>query len=239
MSVNNPCHCMDINSLKSMRYRDIYSSLTSYEIKFEKIVSWHNDILGYEILLDFDHARKNGEGLLAEYKKGMLDSSATEYTLSQLVRVGGMGFNPKRFFVNIERNHLCNPLLLRKAALVSKELFLNDIELVLEITERNPCGKCIKMLNGLRFLKDSGVSLAVDDYDIYNGDFRTPEVLAGVYDYIKIEMPMNEHERRCFNAFSLQFAQERQKIILERVEYLDDVKALVRPFGLQGYFNRQ
>lgn len=230
---------MDIDLLRLTRYRDVHSSLTSYEIKFEKIVSWHNDILGYEILLNFDHARKCGEGILAEYKKGMLDLSVTEYTLSKLMCIDGFGFNSKRFFVNIERNHLCNVQLLRKAALVSKELFLNNIELVLEITERNPCGKCIKVLNGLHFLKNAGVSLAVDDYDIYNGDFRTPEVLAGVYDYIKIEMPMNEHERQCFNAFSLQFAQQgRQRIILERVEYLDDVKPLVRPFGLQGYFNR-
>ncbi|HHQ4663895.1 TPA: EAL domain-containing protein [Aeromonas veronii] len=230
---------MNASALKLVRYRDVYSSLASYEIKFEKIVSWYNDTLGYEILLDFDHARKYGPSVLAEYKKGMLDSSVTEFTLSQLVRVGGMGFNPQRFFVNVERNHLCNPQLLRKAVLVSKELFLNDVELVLEITERNPCGKCNRVLSGLRFLKEAGVSLAVDDYNIYSGDFRTPEVLSGIYDYIKIEMPMNEHERQCFNSFSLRYAQERQKIILERVENIDDVKVLVRPFGLQGYFNRQ
>lgn len=239
MITNGSYHCMDKCALGSVRYRDVYSSLTSYEIKFEKIVSWYDDILGYEILLDFDHARKHGQNVLAEYKKGMLDSSVTEFTLSQLVRVGGMGFNPKRFFVNIERNHLCNPHLLRKAALVSKELFLNDVELVLEITERNPCGKCNRVLSGLRFLKDVGVSLAIDDYNIYNGDFRTPEVLSGMYDYIKIEMPMNEHEQQCFNSFSLRYAKEHQKIILERVENIDDVKELVRPFGLQGYFNRQ
>lgn len=229
------CAHVDSVSLKKASYGDIFSSLTYYEVKFEKIVSWHGDLLGYEILLDFDFARR--KGLLEDYKKGILDMSVIEYTLSRLVR-SSMVFNPKRLFVNMERSHLCNPHLLRKAVLVSRQLFLNNVELVLEITERNPCLNCPRILKGLLFLKREGVSLAIDDYNIYDDDFRAPEVLAGLYNYIKIEMPMNELEQRSFNSFSLQLAPSCGKVILERVELLDDVKQLVRPFGLQGYFNR-
>lgn len=228
------CVHIDNASLKTTSYGDIFSLLTYYEVKFEKIISWHGDLLGYEILLDFDFARR--KGLLENYKKGILDMSVIQYTLSRLAN-SSVVFNPQRLFVNMERSHLCNPHLLHKVVLVSRQLFLNNVELVLEITESNPCLNCPRISKGLLFLKREGVSLAVDDYNIYDGDFRAPEVLAGIYDYIKIEMPINEREQRCFNLFSLQLEPLCRKIILERVECIEDVKTLVRPFGLQGYFN--
>jgi c-di-GMP-related signal transduction protein len=79
-----------------------------------------------------------------------------------------------------------------------------------------------------------GVALAIDDFDIYGSDFRMSEVLAGMYDYIKIEMPINESQRELFNRFSIDF--KIGKIILEKVEDIEEVNDLVKPFALQGFF---
>ncbi|MFH7527870.1 hypothetical protein AB2J21_21395, partial [Aeromonas sp. A3] len=71
--------------------------------------------------------------------------------------------------------------------------------------------------------------------DIYGNDFRLGEVLSGFYDYIKIEMPSNDVERKMFNDFVLERSFSREKIILEKVEEPTMLNGLFTPFGVQGY----
>lgn len=233
MENTNVFSCVNNERIKLVHYGDIFSSLTTYNIKLEDIVSCSGDVLGYEILLDFESAKKDGDWVLKEYKKSIYDTSAIDFTIKKIIS-NKMRLNVERIFLNFERMHLCNYLLLQRMVLFSKELFLRDIELVLEITERNECNNCQQIYFGLSFLKRMGVVLAIDDLDIYGNDFRMSEVLAGMYDYIKIEMPVNEHQRSQFNRFSIDF--KIGKIILEKVADLEEMNGLVKPFGLQGFF---
>ncbi|MEL3925741.1 EAL domain-containing protein [Aeromonas enteropelogenes] len=231
----NICPHLDIYKIQTSRYGDVFSSLTRYDFKFERIVSASGALLGYEILLDFAKAKCSGDiACVAQYEKAIHDTSAIEFAISKLLKAKST-LRVNRLFLNFERMHLCHRQLLAKIALLSKELFVNNIELVLEITERDVCGNCEQIRYGLSFLKSAGVSLAVDDFDIYNGDFRVAEVLSGLYDYIKVEAPITAAQRTTFNKFAtLSFLKEK-KIIMERIENTAMLRGLVIPFGLQGY----
>ncbi|MFM4941596.1 EAL domain-containing protein [Aeromonas enteropelogenes] len=210
-------------------------SLTKYYFKYERIVSPYGDNLGYEILLDFNKARNEmGDDVVQQYEKAINNGAALEFLIKTLID-NKRWIHAKRLFINIERVYLCNEQLLQKAVILAKNLHLKGIELVLEITERNPCGKCAKIDVGLQYLKSFGIALAADDFDIYSNDFRFGEVLSGVYDYIKIEVPTNESERKLFNDFILEISHMSKKVIIEKVEDPTLLNGLFTPFGIQGY----
>ncbi|WP_421247476.1 hypothetical protein [Aeromonas jandaei] len=229
------CPILDVKELNAQSYYDNFSSLKEYEFKYEKIVATDGAIIGYEILLNFDKAKAYGDHV-SQYQKSIYDTSATEAAISMLLSNRSI-YGARRYFINFERMHLCNKILLRKIALLSKKLHANNIELVLEITERNVCGFCSQIDDGLEFLNDMNVSLAVDDFDIYSeeDDFRMPEVLSGIYQYIKIEVPLNEVQRRQFHHFSSRADISVRKIIVERIEHRNMIAGLAKSFGFQGY----
>ncbi|WP_421187415.1 hypothetical protein [Aeromonas enteropelogenes] len=229
------CPILDVKELNAQSYYDSFSSLKEYAFKYEKIVARDGAIIGYEILLNFDKARAYGDHI-SQYQKSIHDTSATEAAINMLLSDWPV-HGARRYFINFERMHLCNKILLKKIALLSKKLHSNNIELVLEITERNVCGFCSQIDDGLEFLNDMEVSLAVDDFDIYSeeDDFRMPEVLSGVYQYIKIEVPLNEVQRRRFHHFSSRTDISARKIIVERIEHKNMIVGLARLFGFQGY----
>ncbi|WP_421249009.1 hypothetical protein [Aeromonas jandaei] len=229
------CPCLDVKELLTQNYYDNFSSLKEYEFKYEKIVAANGSVVGYEILLDFEKASEY-ESHMSQYEKSIYDASATEATINLLLS-NKQAIVADRYFINFERMHLCNKILLKKIALLSKTLHTNNIELVLEITERNRCGSCTQISNGLNFLNEMDVSLAVDDFDIYSNteDFRMTEVLSGTYRYIKVEVPINEIQRRKFHYFSSRSDIPAKKIIIERIEHQHIIAGLKKAFAFQGY----
>lgn len=226
--------CPHLNKFKmsECRYDDFFSRLTEYEFKLENIYSSCGRLFGYEILLDFEKAEMSASTF--HYKKSICDASAIECVINKLLAMKS-NFSGRKLFVNFERLHLCHRQLLSKVAFLSKELSYNKVELVLEITERNECGSCEQIRNGLSYLKSAGVTLAVDDFDIYGGDYRVAEVLSGVYDYVKVEAPTTASQRCKFNKFASLNFMKNKKIIMERVECTTLLQGLAVPFGLQGY----
>ncbi|WP_421226355.1 hypothetical protein [Aeromonas jandaei] len=212
-------------------------TLTSEETflyRLQKIVSYQQGIIGYEVLLDFAKAQASIPDGLTTYKKAINDGSALNYLLTRLIKDNLKLFGSK-LFINVERINLCNKTLLRKINLAAKSLLqTNQVELVVEITERNPCGYCANIMNGLVYLKRSEILLAADDFDIYGDDFRRNEVNIGLYDFIKVIMPKSVTEAMIFNRF---VSERSEKIIVEMVEEhhaLEQWK-LSTAYGYQGF----
>lgn len=212
----------------------ILTSETVFFYKFQKIVSYHQNVIGYEILLDFAKAQSLMSDGLIQYTKAINDGSALDYLLSMLMK-GNLSVFSTKLFINVERMNLCNKILLRKINLAAKKLLkTNHVELVVEITERNPCGYCVDIMHGLVYLKRCNISLAVDDYDIYGDDFRKKEVNIGLYDFIKVIMPKSSNQAQIFNKF---VSNRGENVILEMVEEHDQLKQwqLSVAYGYQGF----
>lgn len=213
----------------------IISTLTEFNYRLQKIVSLQGDILGFEVLLDFQRAQNEINDGLAQYTSAINDGRSLDFLLNILLTKKPNYFS-KRIFINVERMNLCNKTLLRKVAAAARKLCVDyDVELVVEITERNPCGDCADILHGLVFLKRNKVSLAADDFDIYGDDFREKEVDSGIYDYIKVDMPKSISQARKLNEF---ICNRRERVIVEMVERHEEIFNLGvsnRAFGYQGF----
>lgn len=199
---------------------------------FQKIVLHDGNIIGYEILLDFPKARENITNGFTLYSKALDDGSALDCLLDKLLECDTV-LPGKKLFINVERIEICKDYYLRKVVTTAKHLHMYcDVQLVVEVTERNSQLFCIK---GLTYLKESSVALAIDDFDIYNHDVRIDELNTGLYDYIKLVMPKSPAEGIILNEF---VEARNEKIILEMVED----KYLLRAFNIsmnihayQGY----
>lgn len=212
----------------------ILTSETVFHYRLQKIVSYQQHVIGYEVLLDFSKAHLGMQDGLVQYTKAINDGSALDYLLSKLIN-GDLKIFSTRLFINVERMNLCNKILLRKINLAAKKLLqTNQVEMVVEITERNPCGYCVDIMHGLVYLKRSNVLIAVDDFDIYGDDFRKKEVNIGLYNFIKVIMPKSSVEAAIFNDF---VSGRHEKIILEMVEehyHIEQWKLCVA-YGYQGF----
>lgn len=212
----------------------IISTSNHFHFRLQKIVAGDESVLGYEVLLDFSKVDSDAEQLSHPYYKAINDGRALDYLLNSILTRPLMFFS-KKIFINVERMNLCNKFLMRKLVAASNTLFLkNDVELVVEITERNQCGNCNDIVQGLNFLKMNTVSLAADDFDVYNGDFRNKEVLMGLYDYVKVIMPSSFLEASMLNSFIMS---RKESVIIEMVEDVNRLKNLnvESVYGYQGY----
>ncbi|MFQ2293909.1 hypothetical protein ACK323_20650 [Aeromonas enteropelogenes] len=228
-------NCRLFDSLSPVFSDDqVISTSNNFHYRLQKIVACDESVLGYEVLLDFSKVKRDEDQLCHPYYKAINDGRALDYLLNSIL-TKPMIFFEKKIFINVERINLCNKFLIRKLVAASNLLFLNnDVELVVEITERNQCGNCTDIVQGLNFLKRNTVSLAADDFDIYNGDFRDREVLMGLYDYIKVIMPTSSLEASTLNKF---VTSRKEDIIIEMVEDASLLKKLniKSVYGYQGY----
>lgn len=228
-------NCHLFNSLSSTFSDDlIISTSTFFHYRLQKIVARDESVLGYEVLLDFSKADCDLDNPSHQYYKAINDGRALDYLLNSLLTKPLIFFS-KKIFINVERINLCNKFLMRKLVAASKALFINnDVELVVEITERNQCGSCNDIIQGLAFLKRNTVSLAADDFDVYNGDFRDKEVLMGLYNYVKVIMPTSPLEASTLNSF---ITSRKEEVIIEMVEDVNLLNTLKikSVYGYQGY----
>lgn len=229
-------HCQLLNGTSSFHSDEILiSTLDKFYYRMQRIVSLQGDTIGVEVLLDFQRAQGEiGNGII-EYTRAINDGRSLDFLLNALLKKT-LAYSQKKIFINVERMNLCNKVLLRKIATTSRKLYVeNDTELVVEITERNPCGYCADILHGLVFLKKNKVYLAVDDFDLYHGDFRNKEVDIGLYDYIKVNIPESIEQARKLNEF---VSSRKEKIIIEMVDEHNKIRKLGisnNVFGYQGF----
>lgn len=213
----------------------IISTLNQFYYRLQKIVSLQGENIGVEVLLDFQRAQNEMSDGLLQYTQAINDGRSLDFLLNILLTKEPKSF-AKRIFINVERMNLCNKVLLRKIAAAARRLYVDyDLELVVEITERNPCGYCADILHGLVFLKNNKISLAADDFDVYGGDFRSKEVGIGLYDYIKVCMPTSIEQAKMLNEF---IRLRKEKVIIEMVERHEEIINLGvsnRAFGYQGF----
>lgn len=195
--------------------------MSNYKFKAQSIVNVDGEVIGKEILL-------YGSSIcqLTFLQKDVLFESLNA---AELLESKGS------VFVNLERNLLCDTNLLRKIHLVSKRLNDRGVDLVIEITERNICGTCSKIQEGLHTLHRNNVSLAIDDYDYLSDDFRHEELNMNIYRYIKVNTPLNDSEYNKLSAFSLEH--KNTNIIIERIETEKDLllNSPINPWGIQGF----
>lgn len=142
----------------------------------------------------------------------------------------------KSLFINLERSNLCDYYLLSELKQASNVLKKSSINLVIEITERDTCSQCKRVSDGLKLLNIMDIPLAIDDFDIYSGDYRNEEFKQGIYSYVKIRVPRNEEEKSKLALFKHQNPSE--KIIIENVEKQSDLDFLekIKPTAVQGFF---
>ncbi|WP_421224192.1 EAL domain-containing protein [Aeromonas enteropelogenes] len=204
-------------------------------LKTQKIISMKDmECVGYEVLLNLSPAFISS---LGAHDKFILNGCALEHTLNFLHRTPKSKSYGKKIFINIDRSNLCNKIFLRKIVALFNSLHQRyNIELVIEITERNICGFCLSIAEGMSFLVKNGVSLAVDDFDIYSGDFRCLEVDLDMYKYIKIEVPKTEEEYSLLDSFIND--NKKGRIVIERIESQEQLNNInvQEIYACQGYF---
>lgn len=218
----------NVNKLR-FKYQNIFSSDVAYVNNFKCI---HKYILGSELLIDIPESIS--AGLMNEQIEKLISSGGVVH---DTIDAAPLLWNKKRVFINIERNNLCDVRVLKKILMLCENLKLAGVELVIEVTERDFCGNCPRIVEGLTHLKLKGISLACDDYEYIN---TTPGVndkeLLLYYDYIKLEIPREKSRVEKFNKFIHQYGLKK-KIIIERIETTEQVDALDlnNVWGLQGF----
>lgn len=145
----------------------------------------------------------------------------------------------KRLFINVEARVIM--------ALEAELIWLNDtlkqqdIELVIEITERLNPDCAHPAFISVAKLHDLGLKIALDDFEP-EGDLRQCWIRTGCVDYIKLILPngfeYSEKIRADFIEHVYQLKDKALlKVIVEKVENLDQFLAMefVPYDGLQGY----
>lgn len=208
-----------------------------YEFKSQGIYSPQQKLenIGMEILVDFERSNIN-----TQWNIEMILSEASEVLVSKVRRNLSSkqisNWHNKYIFINLERSNLCNLSLIDHLTTLSQHLRMQHINLVIEITERNPCGECNSVKAGLEHLHHAGLKLAVDDFELYKGDFRTHEIDQHHFDYIKVDMPRTDVELTLLESF---IQTRSEHIIVERIENKEQLKKLENLsgeiWGYQGY----
>ncbi|MDV7105981.1 EAL domain-containing protein [Vibrio sp. TH_r3] len=202
---------------------DGYESSVNVDYKLESIVDFDKNIIGYECLVNARRLTLE-EIKVIFYKEFSLPflfmnlMKRIKYDLKNNQRDGlHCLLKNRKLFINIERSCVCNRVIINEIIHFKKYLMTLNIELVLEVTEREAsvCWACSEIYSGLSELSKNQVLLAVDDYDIYNGDFRSSEL--SIYNYIKIEVPKNENQYQQLDSF-IRNSQSTLNIVIERIE---------------------
>ena len=114
-------------------------------------------------------------------------------------------------------------------------LCMYGVELVIEMTERAVCKGCPAVKKSLEYLYGNHVALAMDDYDYIGCYFRDSLLGLGIFNYIKVDMPLSDLERNKFISFA--GGNIERHIIVERVETQEQFSFLsgLNIYGIQGF----
>lgn len=222
------------------------SILPNITVSYKEQLIFSNSLsaLGCEILIDFN-AINYSSNFLSNFVKAELQSDIIKYDslLSEVLtycmeNVERYVLSSFRYiFINMEVSSLCNVSSLALINQVQHKLSLNGIDLVIEITERNNCKSCPRVLEGINYLVNNGIMLAADDFDYIGNDFRLRGLRSLMYTFVKLEFPQNEVDVEKFYNMIDSCKRLGINIIVERIE---DVKSIEGPlfeniWGLQGF----
>ncbi|MFB2732886.1 hypothetical protein [Shewanella mangrovisoli] len=211
------------------KYQNIFSTKVS---STNNLAGKRENIVGAELLLDFNFLLERGVSHTEVndiISLGEAANSAIDYA-SQLTSKGVI-------FINLERSNMCDVKILNRVITLNEILNTLGVQLVIEITERNYCGRCFRIIQGLTYLKSFDVKLACDDYNFIGHELGACDVeLLLYYDYIKLEMPVGEADVNRMNEFIKYYGSDK-KIILEKIEENEQLKNvnLDKIWGLQGF----
>lgn len=211
------------------KYQNIFNTKVSSSTN---IADKQKNIIGVELLLDFNFL----------YEKGISYNEANEIIYQGEAAHGAIDCAPliagkEVIFINLERSNLCDMKILRRVVTLSDRLRFAGVQLVVEITERNYCGRCSRIVQGLTYLKSSNVKLACDDYNFIGYELGVNDAgLLLFYDYIKLELPVGDADFNRMSEFIEYYGSEK-KIILERVEANEQLNNVnfEKVWGLQGF----
>lgn len=227
--------CLEIDGF----IRGIKSSSANYQYKMQGLFDVSGECIGYEVLIDQQRSREILPG--QNVHSDLTFSSSTNYLIQRIkVAIENRRFESewsgKYLFLNVERSNLCDIALLARLVELNHYLLQRQIVLVVEVTERNVCGSCNRIGEGLLLLKQNGIVTAADDFDIYNGDFRHKELETGWYEFIKIQSPETKKDIEKLVVFT---HLRPEKVIIERVESVSIFHTLLDLqsvfWGFQGY----
>ncbi len=224
--------------LKADNFSEFYGYESFLKFKYQRIFRPNLEIdneysaYGIEVLLD---------------AKKMVHLGVSKYDLENIICYGEAAnksldftlfFNHyQAIFINIERANLCDVRILRRIVDTSRQLRASNIELVVEVTERDPCKNCSRIIEGLKYLSSMQVSLACDDFDYVCLDTEYAfKRIAKYFNYIKVDIPNNKFEKIRFDLF-MELYGENKKIIIEKVESNSQLKLLENKpiWGIQGF----
>ncbi|BCL73367.1 hypothetical protein TUMSATVNIG1_53430 [Vibrio nigripulchritudo] len=211
---------------------------TRFQFKNEIIVSENKKLLASELLLSQEDA-----SIHTSFMKGELGKRLAKDILDQqlhfLISVDPASFPFECLFLNVERHALGNKKTVNLLIAVHSHLRSYGKSLVIETTERQYSIENKDYLSGIEKLKQVGVKLALDDYQV-GDDFRDDELSAGFYDYVKVDNPFFNLEsglsepNQKLDIILSQKAASDAKWIVERVEDQDSLNQLL-PFAFWGY----
>lgn len=211
----------------------IYSRI---EFKTQQIRNVHGGVLGHEVLLSFDKLTSLETSYF--FKKLIIDTYTTKVLVRKLnENIEQLKFLSNYIFINVERTHLCDNHLIGEIIKLNGSFKKYDVTLVIEVTERDYCGACPRIIDGILSLKSSNIMLAIDDYDIYKDvhvDFLYEDKIISLFDIIKINIP----DERSVSTFKNFVSNCSQRVIVEMVEteaHLNYVKNRSDIWGIQGF----
>ncbi|MGI3014818.1 EAL domain-containing protein [Shewanella algae] len=153
------------------------------------------------------------------------------------------GHKIARLFINIEARIISS--LEAELVWLKETLKQQEVELVVEITERLSAKIATTAFASIAKLHDFGVKFALDDFEP-KGDLRRHWINTACVDYIKLILPRgfekSEKVRLDFIDYIYQLKNQAQvKVIVEKIETLEQFLAmeLVPYDGLQGYLFSQ
>lgn len=200
----------------------------------QKIFGNSKEIIGCEVLLDFEYAKKNQVAwkYLTMMHNGASLLSLIVYVNESILRYVKSNIN--KVFINVERISLCNSRHVGLITRLNEKMSEHNISLIVEITERGSDIPFVEIKNGLKSLQCSHVKLAMDDYDYKKTDFRSDEIFD--YDYIKVDFPKTKAELDSFNNFVF-LTSMFTCLIVERIENENDFFSVKnnRIWGYQGF----
>ncbi|HAT8556401.1 TPA: EAL domain-containing protein [Vibrio vulnificus] len=230
----NPNMCFLLDNYLSDRNM---ASKHNLNYKIQEINNLKGENVGYEVLI-------NAEGLSVRqadeiYNKSLMYPHSTQRLIRRLenhIEDGCHDLSGKYLFINLERSHLCDKFLLCDIVILSRKAAHQNVNVVVEITERNTCGNCTEIEKGIQFLNNNNITLALDDYEMNEKDFRHKELDTNVYSFIKVDFSSLSNHKDKLKAL---LKKHNLKLIIEYIESESDRNwvslNLPETWALQGY----
>ncbi|HAS6289006.1 hypothetical protein BST55_14455 [Vibrio vulnificus] len=205
--------------------------------KIQEMINLEGENIGYEVLIDAE-----GLSIIKAdeiYNKSLMFPHSTQRLIRRLERYineNENDFYGKTLFINLERSHLCDKFLLCDIVILSRKSARKNVNIVIEMTERNICGSCPEVEIGINFLSKNKVLLALDDYELDKCDFRHKELEYDFYNFIKVDFSsLFNHINKLNNLIK----NYNLNLIVEHIETESERKWVLqyapKTWAMQGY----